>query len=367
MIIKNYKIPSFSPAYPIEKLGKKEEILFVDIETTGLSPANASIYLMGCCFFEKGEWMIRQWLCETPDEENRLLELFNNHLSSYSTLIHFNGNQFDLPFIQKRAEKYGLSITFEQLKGIDIYKRIFPYRYFLRLTNCKQKTLEEFLGICREDTYSGGELIRVYKDFCKTPSDEALQLLLQHNRDDVYGMIRLLPILSYADFFNEPLTVRKVETNTTKDAFGKPQKELLLYFTLSTSLPKPISCHGNDCYFSGRTTDGIIKVPVFCEEMKFFYSDYKNYYYLPHEDMAIHKSVSTYVDPSFREQATASTCYTRKNGEYLPQWDVIFEPFFKREYDSKHLFFELNEVLKDNREAFSRYTSHILSMMMQLH
>ena len=111
----------------------------------------------------------------------------------------------------------------------------------------------------------------------------------------------------------------------------------------------------------------MIKVPVFCEEMKFFYSDYKNYYYLPHEDMAVHKSVSMYVDPAFREQAAASTCYTRKHGEYLPQWDVIFEPFFKREYDSKHLFFELNEALKDNRKAFSRYTSHILSMMMQLH
>ena len=44
----------------------------------------------------------------------------------------------------------------------------------------------------------------------------------------------------------------------------------------------------------------MIKVPVFCEEMKFYYSDYKNYYYLPHEDMAIHKSVSMYVDPAFK-------------------------------------------------------------------
>ena len=111
----------------------------------------------------------------------------------------------------------------------------------------------------------------------------------------------------------------------------------------------------------------MIKVPVFCEEMKYFYSDYKNYYYLPHEDMAVHKSVSTYVDPAFRQQASASNCYTRKSGEYLPQWDMVFEPFFKREYDSKHLFFELTEDFKNNREAFSVYASHILSMMMQIH
>ena len=367
MIIKNYRIPSFTPSYPISKLGKKEEILFTDIETTGLSAATSSIYLIGCCFFENGEWMIRQWLCEDPEEEKALLEDFSSMLISYTTLIHFNGNQFDLPFIQKRAASHGISICFDTMHGIDIYKRIFPYRYFLRLSNCKQKTLEEFLSIHREDEYSGGELIRVFKAFCKSHDKEAMQLLLQHNRDDVYGMIRLLPILSYTDFLNETLTVRKVETNITKDAFEKEQKELLIYLTLSTTLPKPISCHGNDCYFSGRNNEGMIKVPVFSEEMKFFYEDYKNYFYLPHEDMAIHKSVSTFVDPAFREQATAGSCYTRKTGDYLPQWDTLFKPFFKREYHSKLLFFELTDEFKNNREAFSLYASHVLSMMMQIH
>lgn len=367
MIIKNYKIPNFSPAYPIEKLGEQDKILFLDIETTGLSATTSSIYLMGCCFFERGEWMIRQWLCESEQEEKDLLIAFQNHLKSYHTLIHFNGNQFDLPFIEKRASVHGISITFEKMAGIDIYKRVYPYRHFLRLTNCKQKTLEDFLSIQREDMYSGGELINVYKNFCKTHDKEAFNLLLQHNRDDVYGMLRLLPILSYADFFNEPLTVRKVESNITKDAFGKPQKEILIYFSLCTTLPKAISCHGNDCYFSGRNNEGMIKVPVFTEEMKFFYSDYKNYYYLPNEDMAIHKSVSTYVDSAFREKATAATCYTRKTSDYLPQWEYLFEPFFKREYQSKTLFFELTDAFKENREAFSKYASHILSMMMQLH
>lgn len=367
MIIKNYRIPSFTPSYPISKLGKEEEILFTDIETTGLSATTSSIYLIGCCFFENGEWMIRQWLCEDPEEEKALLEDYSSMLTSYTTLIHFNGNQFDLPFIQKRAALHGISICFDTMQGIDIYKRIFPYRYFLRLSNCKQKTLEEFLSIHREDEYSGGELIRVFKAFCKSHDKEAMQLLLQHNRDDVYGMIRLLPILSYTDFLNETLTVRKVETNITKDAFGKEQKELLIYLALSTTLPKPISCHGNDCYFSGRTNDAMIKVPIFSEEMKYFYDNYKNYYYLPHEDMAIHKSVSAFVDPAFREQATAGTCYTRKTGDYLPQWDTLFKPFFKREYHSKLLFFELTDEFKNNREAFSLYASHVLSMMMQIH
>ena len=90
MIIKNYKIPNFSPAYPIDKLGDKKSILFVDIETTGLSPSTASIYLMGCCYYDQGEWMIRQWLCETPEQEKDLLEAFVSHMQDYKTLIHFH-------------------------------------------------------------------------------------------------------------------------------------------------------------------------------------------------------------------------------------------------------------------------------------
>ena len=111
----------------------------------------------------------------------------------------------------------------------------------------------------------------------------------------------------------------------------------------------------------------MIKVPVYTEEMKYFYSNYRDYYYLPNEDMAIHKSVSSYVDPAFRQKATAATCYTRKTSSYLPQWELLFEPFFKRDYESKALFFELTDEFKENRDAFSLYTSHILSMMMQIH
>ena len=79
--------------------------------------------------------------------------------------------------------------------------------------------------------------------------------------------------------------------------------------------------------------------------------------------MSIHKSVATYVDPEFRKQATAATCYTRKQADYLPQWELIFEPFFKREYESKNLFFELTDEFKNNREAFAKYIQHILLML----
>ena len=38
--------------------------------------------------------------------------------------------------------------------------------------------------------------------------------------------------------------------------------------------------------------------------MKYFFKDYKNYYYLPMEHMAIHKSMAAYVDDAHKEKAT---------------------------------------------------------------
>ena len=47
----------------------REEILFIDIETTGLSPKNSDLYLIGTGFVEDGKWVVRQFFGENADEE----------------------------------------------------------------------------------------------------------------------------------------------------------------------------------------------------------------------------------------------------------------------------------------------------------
>ena len=104
-------------------------------------------------------------------------------------------------------------------------------------------------------------------------------------------------------------------------------------------------------------------MPIYEEELKYFYSNYHDYYYLPTEDVALHKSVAKFVDKNHRIPASAANCYTRKTASYLPQWELLFLPFFKRDYKSRELFFELTDELKRNRQAFSQYASHVLNMM----
>ena len=359
----NQTLENFMLQYPLERIAPLEKLLFVDIETTGFTAKNSSLYLVGTAYYDSGQWNIRQWFAESYDDEQAILNDFFCFASDYTHLIHFNGNNFDLPYLLQKCETYKLSYNFDNFEGIDIYKRISPYKFFLHTPNCKQKTLEELLGIDREDIYNGGDLIGLYRKYVEEPDDEVYRFLLLHNSDDIKGMLQILPLLAFYDLFNSPLKAKKVQANRFVDYHGQDIKELLMKLQLHTPLPMPISTLSNGCYFSGEGIDGVLKVPVYEEEMKYFYSNYKDYYYLPEEDIALHKSVASFVDKEHRTQATAATCYTRKYTTYLPQWDIFTEPFFKRNYKSKEYFFELTDDMKKDRTFFSRYAQYLLGKM----
>ncbi len=363
MQIVNQTLEHFTIGYPLEQIAPLDKFLFLDIETTGFTAKSSSLYLIGTAFYQAGNWHIKQWFAQNPEDETALLEDFFSFSQAYTHLVHFNGNNFDLPYLLQKCDQHKLSHHFDNLEGIDLYKRISPYKAFLHTPNCKQKTLEELLGIDREDLYNGGELIDIYHSYVKNPTEESRTVLQLHNSDDMKGMLQLLPLLAFYDLFNGPIRAKKVQASHFIDYHGHDRQEVLMKLALPTPLPLPVSNLSNGCYFSGEASEGILKVPLYEEEMKYFYSNYKDYYYLPQEDVALHKSVSTFVDKAHRVQASASNCYTRKYSTYLPQWDIFMEPFFKRDYKSKELFFELTEEKKTDRALFSRYAQYLLGKM----
>ena len=125
-------------------------------------------------------------------------------------------------------------------------------------------------------------------------------------------------------------------------------------------VPAPVYAGADHCYVKIDGTDGIMKVPLFTGVLKYFYAGYKDYYFLPDEDMAVHKYLARYVERSHRIQARPETCYTRKEGTYLPQWDLFRTPFFKRSYGENELFFELTAEYKRDRAFLSEYAAYVL-------
>ena len=358
---------ALAPRYPIENLCIPKQTLFIDIETTGLYAKSSSLYLIGCIYYNTQEqspaWYSIQWFATNYEDEENVLRAFADFASDYRYLIHFNGNQFDIPYLAKKMEQYHISCDLSRFEGIDIYRRIAPYKNFMKLPNCKQKTIEGFLHTEREDVYSGGELIDIYHEYVLTHDPEKEHFLLLHNEEDIKGMLDIIAALAIPDLIHNPVKVTKVQANYYNDIHQQRCPEIIMNLKFPVPLPAEITCSANSCYFIGCGNEGRLRVPIYEEEMKYFYSNYKDYYYLPQEDIAIHKSVASFVDKEFRQQALASNCYTRKVSSYLPQWDTLFTPFFKREYKDHDLFFELTDEFKTRREDFNRYAHHVLEMI----
>ncbi len=350
-------------SYPYEEIAPLEDMLFMDIETTGFTARASSLYLIGCAYYKENRFHTIQWFAENYQEEELLLYHFFNFASNYHHLIHYNGNHFDVPYLEAKCEQYDLPFSFATMKGIDLYKRILPYKNILKLPSLKQKAVEEYLSISRDDVYNGGQLISVYQDYISEPTEFSLQMLLLHNYEDLRGLIRIVPVLSYVDIFNLPLKVEKAGKNQYKDFHGNICNEIIMDIKISHAVPAPLSYGWSDCYFTCNGDHGKIKIALYEGELKFFYPNYKEYYYLPSEDAAIHKSVATYVDKNHREPAKASNCYGKKTGVFLPEWEPLFSPVFRKEYHDKTMYFELTDDIKRDSRKFTKYAEHILQIM----
>ena len=114
----------FEESYPLSNLGKREELLFFDIETTGFSGDYNQVYLIGCVYFTETSAHFIQWFADSKEAETEVIDTFFAFANNYQTLVHFNGDTFDIPFIEKRCHALRLPHSFDHLESIDIYKDI---------------------------------------------------------------------------------------------------------------------------------------------------------------------------------------------------------------------------------------------------
>lgn len=334
------------------------DLLLFDIETTGFSPDITSIYLIGCCYYKnESGWQMIQWFADDYISEQVMLETFIEFAKDFKVLVHFNGSGFDIPYIQKKLAHYEMEFDFERFLHIDLYKKIFPYKKVFGLSNLKQKTIEQFLGLPRDDSFSGGELIQVYVNYMKhkfshsNEMEEDFQKLLLHNEEDVTNLVQLTEILAYCDLFEEEHEV---------DGFVVNEQTLEITLRLRNAIQNDIRCETHGILLHASGSFAMLQIPLFYGELKYFYPNYKDYYYLTLEDMAIHKSVAEFVDKEYRVKAKAATCYTRKVGTYIPQFSGNLEPSFRIEHKDKVSYIEISENFLQNEKKLSEYTIIIL-------
>ncbi|MGN0153793.1 MAG: ribonuclease H-like domain-containing protein [Lachnospiraceae bacterium] len=334
-------------------------LAFFDIETTGFAARNTTLYLIGVLWYEQDTIHIRQWFNEDGRNETDLILAFDEFCKDFTHLVHFNGLGFDLPYLKQKAEMLKIPFqTSETLEQIDIFKEIRSYKNIFALDNMKQVSIERFLGIHRKDTYNGKELINVYQRYVARPDEEKEHFLLLHNHDDLLGMPGISKILNYKAFF-ENTVIETVQTKIENDRF-------ILQFTVpaAAELPKRISISRDDIYLNALEQTGTLYIPVISGTLKHFFSDYRNYYYLPKEDMAVHKSVAAYVETDNKMKAAKNTCYIKKTDCFIVCTDKDFPEAFQTDISDKTRYQTLDSIASASTEMQKHYIQNTLRLFL---
>lgn len=151
---------------------------YLDIETTGLSPVYNEITVIGICLAWGGTSRFTQLVGDGATSAN-LLRI----LRDAGTIYTYNGNRFDIPFIEVRL-------------GVDLRER---FHHHDLIHDCWRhdlyggfKTVERKLGIPRRLQDIGGlEAVSLWWRYQVDHDQQALSLLLEYNEEDVVNLMVL--------------------------------------------------------------------------------------------------------------------------------------------------------------------------------
>ena len=324
--------------YPVEALGDPNKLLIFDIETTGLSSSNSSLYMIAALTLEPNNYILTQWFADDMSDEQKMLKDFFCYLSDFDTVISYNGDTFDIPYIKSCALSYHMLSPLDDKKSLDLYKLIRKHRKIFPLDKLNQKSIERFTGLVRKDKFTGGELIDVYKSYLLNKDSSLLDKLLLHNKEDVVGLSHILCMLSYIDCINGDFDFNNISTAGDK---------LEITFSLKSKVPSPVHLSLKPISITLSGTLLTVASELYEGTCKFFFEDYKSYYYLPLEDYAIHKSIGMFVDKSARVKATAKTAYTKKDGLFVPIFNLQNQNVFYKEYNTYPAYMLLSDMPTD--------------------
>lgn len=148
---------------------------YLDIETTGLSPANCELTVIGI-YRENGSSNEVIQLVGDEISRSKLIKALKNT----SMLYTYNGSRFDLPFINA---KLGVALA-EHCDHEDLM-----YACWKQKLKGGLKSVERQLGIARELTDIDGLMaVQLWYEYVDQGNKNSLSKLLRYNEEDVVNL-----------------------------------------------------------------------------------------------------------------------------------------------------------------------------------
>lgn len=172
-----------------------ENLLFYDLETTGLSGGAGTIaFLAGFGWIEKNKLIIDQYFLHDFPGEIDFLLLINELLVPGKILVSYNGKSFDHPLLRTRFLMKRLKLN--ELPEIDLLHTARKL-WKNRLPSCRLGTIENgILGIHRTGDIPGIEIPDVYFNYLKNVKNKVnnnrLRRVFKHHLQDIMSLSELL-------------------------------------------------------------------------------------------------------------------------------------------------------------------------------
>ena len=167
-------------------------LFFLDLETTGLAGgAGSYAFLVGCGWFSRGRFHVRQFLLSSFTSERTLLEAVSETARAADGVVTYNGKSFDLPLIETRYALNRLTMPFAGMPHVDML------HHARRLWHGDEDghrlgSLEQsLLGHAREADVHGFEIPARYFHYVRTGDARPLGPVFEHNRRDLLSLCLL--------------------------------------------------------------------------------------------------------------------------------------------------------------------------------
>ena len=182
--------------------GQQSQMLFLDLETTGLfGGAGTQAFLVGCASIEGTSIRVRQFLMPGFEHERAVLNELQSWAKDHGAVCTYNGRSFDVPLIETRFMFHRAPCPLDGIPHLDMLhaaRRLWRQRPVtmgpdLDDSSCSLGVLEKHIaGLHRVGDVPGYEIPSRFFSFARNGDARPLEAVMEHNRLDLISLAAVL-------------------------------------------------------------------------------------------------------------------------------------------------------------------------------
>lgn len=159
--------------------------LFLDIETTGLSPVDNEIVIISyASYFNDKKCKIVQLISQDiQNDEKTLINQFITDTLGSKILLTFNGDEFEEKFLSEKMKKYKMDFKFD---FTSLKSNIRHFGKYLKIGSFSRENIENYFDISKERYYNIHKIVKSMKKESIVSDD-----LIEHSKEEIKTLIEM--------------------------------------------------------------------------------------------------------------------------------------------------------------------------------